>query len=268
MSHHIVETQELSFTYPDGKKALDGVSLRIAHGESVALVGANGAGKSTLLLHLTGCLVPTAGTVRVGDLPLTRSTLAAVRRAIGMVFQDPDDQLFMPTAFEDVAFGPANLGLPKEEIAARVAKALEKVGAAHLAGRPPYRLSLGEKRRVALASVLSMSPDILILDEPTANLDPRGRRKLAALLAEFEHTRIIATHDLDLALDLCERTIILSDGRIAADGKSAELLRDGALLERFGLELPQRLQGCPVCSAGIGLGAIRPSGPGSTGTLR
>lgn len=248
MSHHIVEAKELCFAYPDGTRALDGVSFRIGHGESVAIVGANGAGKSTLLLHLTGCLAPTSGAVRVGDVPLAKGTLEAVRRAVGMVFQDPDDQLFMPTVFEDVAFGPANQGLPPEEIEARVAGALERVGAAHLRDRPPYRLSFGEKRAVAIAAVLAMSPDILVLDEPSASLDPRNRRKLIALLGEFEHTKIVATHDLDLALDLCERTIVLAAGRIAADGRTAEVMRDRALLEANGLEPPLRFQGCPACA--------------------
>ena len=249
MSHHIVEAVGLSFSYPDGTRALDDVSLRIEHGESVAVVGANGAGKSTLLQHLDGCLAPTAGTVRVGDYPISKATLAAVRRSVGMVFQDPDDQLFMPTVFDDVAFGPLNLGLPPEEVEARVARALETVGAAHLRDRPPYRLSGGEKRAVAIATVLSMSPDVLVLDEPTASLDPRSRRQLIALLAQFAHTKIIATHDLDLVLDLCGRTIVLQGGRVAADGRTADLLRDRALLEASGLELPLRLQACPACGS-------------------
>jgi cobalt/nickel transport system ATP-binding protein len=247
MSHHIVETIELSYSYPDGTRALAGVSFRIEHGEAVAIVGANGAGKSTLLQHLSGCLLPTAGAVRVGDLPLTRSTLAAVRRSVGMVFQDPDDQLFMPTVFDDVAFGPLNLGLPPAEIESRVARALATVGAAHLKDRPPYRLSGGEKRAVAIATVLAMAPDVLVLDEPSASLDPRARRQLIALLAGFAHTKIVATHDLDLALDLCGRTIVLEGGRVAADGRTGEILRDRARLEAWGLELPLRLQGCPAC---------------------
>ena len=247
MSHHIVEAIGLSFAYPDGTKALDGVSFRIEHGEAVAIVGANGAGKSTLLQHLNGCLAPGAGRVRIGDAPITKGNLAAVRRSVGMVFQDPDDQLFMPTVFDDVAFGPLNLGVPPEEVAARVADALATVGAAHLADRPPYRLSGGEKRAVAIATVLSMAPDVLVLDEPTASLDPRARRQLIALLAGFAHTKIIATHDLDMALALCGRTIVLQAGRVAADGPSAELLRDRERLEGWGLELPLGLQGCPAC---------------------
>jgi cobalt/nickel transport system ATP-binding protein len=247
VSHHIVEVAGLRYAYPDGTKALDGVSFRITHGESVALVGANGAGKSTLLLHLNGCLLPAAGTVRIGDFPVTKATLAAVRRSVGMVFQDPDDQLFMPTVFDDVAFGPLNLGLPPEEAEARVTRALETVDAVHLRDRPPYRLSAGEKRAAAIATVLAMSPDILVLDEPTAGLDPRSRRSLIRLLASFQHTKILATHDLDLALDLCARTIVMQRGRVAADGPTAQLLRNRALLEESHLELPHRLQACPVC---------------------
>jgi cobalt/nickel transport system ATP-binding protein len=249
MSHHIVEAAGLSFSYPDGTRALDGVSFRIEHGESVAIVGANGAGKSTLLQHLNGCLVPASGTVRVGDYPITKANLAAVRRSVGMVFQDPDDQLFMPTVFDDVAFGPLNLGLPEGEVETRVTAALATVGAAHLRDRPPYRLSGGEKRAVAIATVLSMSPDVLVLDEPTASLDPRSRRQLIQLLSKFAHTKIIATHDLDLVLELCGRTIVLEGGKVAADGRASEILRDRELLERCGLELPLRLQACPACGA-------------------
>lgn len=247
MSHHIVEVRDLQYAYPDGTQALRGVSFLLTHGESVGLVGANGAGKSTLLLHLNGSLAPKAGMVRIGDFPLTKKTLSNVRRSVGMVFQDPDDQLFMPTVYDDVAFGPLNLGLPPDEVEARVSKALSTVGALHLKGRPPYKLSGGEKRAVSVASVLSMSPDVLVMDEPTANLDPRARRQLMELLKGFRHTKIIATHDLDLVLDLCERTIIMHDGRIAADGPTMELFHDEALLAESHLEKPFRMQGCPVC---------------------
>jgi len=248
MSHHIVEAQQLCYSYPDGTLALDRVSFRIEHGDSVAIVGANGAGKSTLLQHLNGCLSPVSGTVRIGDFPITPRTLNAVRRSVGMVFQDPDDQLFMPTVFDDVAFGPLNQGFPPQEAEARAMRALETVGAAHLRDRPPYKLSGGEKRTVAIATVLSMSPDVLVMDEPTASLDPRSRQALIELLDRFEHTKIIATHDLDMALDLCARTIVLREGRIAADGPTEQLMRDGVLLEQSGLALPLRMQACPVCS--------------------
>ena len=175
----------------------------------MAIVGANGAGKSTILLHLNGCLMPQAGTVRISDLPVSKRTLPYVRRTVGMVFQDPDDQLFMPTVYEDVAFGPLNLGLPAEEVDRRVMHALSIVGAVHLKYRPPYRLSGGEKRAVAIASVLSMSPTILVMDEPTSNLDPQARRRLIELLQTFEQTIIVATHDLDMAFDLCARTFVV-----------------------------------------------------------
>lgn len=238
MSHHLVEVRDLRFAYPDGTEALSGVSLRVHHGESVAIVGANGAGKSTLLLHLNGCLAPRQGMVRVGDIPLTEKTLADVRRTVGMVFQDPDDQLFMPTVYDDVAFGPLNMGLPFEDVDARVGSALATVGASHLAKRPPYRLSGGEKRLVAIATVLAMSPDILVLDEPTSNLDPRARRDLITLLKSFEHTKIIATHDLDMVMDLCGRTIVMHQGHVLADGPSTEIFTDDALLEAGRLERP------------------------------
>lgn len=249
MSHHIVEVQDLCHTYPDGTEALRGVSFRITHGESVGIVGANGAGKSTLLLHLNGCLTPTSGMVRVGDLPLTRKTLADVRRAVGMIFQNPDDQLFMPTVYDDVAFGPLNLGLSREEADARAVKALNTVDAFHLRDRPPYRLSGGEKRAAAIATVLAMSPDILVMDEPTSGLDPLTRRQLIGLLKGFRHTKIIATHDLDLILDLCERTIVLQDGRVAADGPTSAVFADRPVLAESRLEPPLRMQGCPVCGA-------------------
>ncbi len=247
MSHHIVEVEDLRFTYPDGTAAVKGISFRIHHGESVAIVGANGAGKSTLLLHLNGYLTPSQGRVRIGDFPLTKETVKDVRRTVGMVFQDADDQLFMPTVNDDVAFGPLNLGLPLEEVNARVTEALARVEALHLRDRPPYKLSGGEKRAVAIASVLSMSPDILVMDEPTTGLDPRARRRLIELLRGFHHTKIIATHDLDLVVDLCERTIVIHDGHITADGPTTEIFSDNALLELSHLEKPLRMQGCPVC---------------------
>jgi cobalt/nickel transport system ATP-binding protein len=248
MSHHIVEVKELEFSYPDSTHALLGISFTIRHGESVAIVGANGAGKSTLLLHLNGYLAPTVGQVRIGDFPLTRETLQEVRRTVGMVFQDPDDQLFMSTVYDDVAFGPLNLGLPIEEVDTRVQKALETVGVAHLKDRPPYRLSAGQKRRVAIATVLSMTPDILVMDEPTAGLDPQARRQLINLLHSFKHSKIIATHDLDMVMDLCERTIILHDGKIKADGRTSEIFQNEQLLAESHLEKPFRLQACPVCN--------------------
>lgn len=247
MSHHIVQADDLHYSYPDGTVGLAGVSFRITHGESVALVGANGAGKSTLLLHLNGCLLPTKGSVQVGDLPVTKKTCAAVRRSVGMVFQDSDDQLFMPTVFEDVAFGPMNLGLSAEEVEPVVMQALRRVDALHLKDRPPYKLSAGEKRRAAIATVLAMSPDILVMDEPSSNLDPKSRRELIELLKTFEHTKIIATHDLDLAIQLCLRTIVLSQGKIVADGLTMNIFSDDDLLAQSRLEKPLSMQNCPRC---------------------
>jgi len=249
MSHHIIEAKNLEFTYPDTIHALLDISFRIRHGESVAIVGANGAGKSTLLLHLNGYLTPTSGQVRIGDFPLTPATLQEVRRTVGMVFQDPDDQLFMSTVYDDVAFGPLNLGLPIEEVHSRVKTALETVGVLALKDRPPYRLSSGQKRRVAIATVLSMSPDILVMDEPTSGLDPQARRRLIEMLKTFKHSKIIATHDLDMVTELCERTIVMHEGSIMADGPTREIFQDEELLSKSHLEKPLTMQGCPVCNS-------------------
>jgi cobalt/nickel transport system ATP-binding protein len=249
MSHHIVEVKDLRHVYPDGTEALRGVSFRITHGESVAIIGANGAGKSTLLLHLNGSLVPSEGEVRVGDFPVTRATLPEIRRTVGMVFQEPDDQLFMPTVRDDVAFGPLNLGLPADEVERRVLDALDRVGAAHLVNRAPYHLSGGEKRRVAIATVLSMEPSILVMDEPTSGLDPHARRRLMQLLGEFHHTKIFTSHDLDMVLDLCERTIVLHEGVVKADGPTRDIFRDDRLLAECRLERPLSMQGCRMCGA-------------------
>jgi cobalt/nickel transport system ATP-binding protein len=248
MSHHIIEVKDLEFAYPDATPALRGISFRIRHGESVAIVGANGAGKSTLLLHLNGYLTPTSGQVRIGDFPLTKETLQEVRRTVGMIFQDPDDQLFMSTVYDDVAFGPLNLGLPMDEVHTRVENALGTVGVLELKDRPSHRLSAGQKRRVAIATVLSMSPDILVMDEPSAGLDPRSRRQLIELLQSFKHSKIIATHDLDMVLDICERTIIIHDGLVKADGPTTEIFMNENLLTDCHLEKPLRMKNCPVCS--------------------
>ena len=248
MSHHIVEADKIHYSYPDGTAALSGVSFRINHGESVALVGENGAGKSTLLQHFTGCLFPSSGSLRVGGVSVEKQNLPIVRRAVGMVFQNPDDQLFMPTVFEDVAFGLLNIGTQDAELEGEVMGALKTVGAAHLKDRPPYRLSQGEKRAVSIAGVLALSPDILVMDEPTSNLDPMSRRRLIGLLKTFKHTKIIATHDLDFALELCERTIVIHRGGITADGPTKEVFRDGELLKRSSLEAPASMK-CSVCAA-------------------
>lgn len=248
MSHHIVELKDVEYAYPDQTKALCGITFRILHGESVAIVGANGAGKSTLLSHLAGVFAPSKGSVRIGDYPVTKQTLSQIRRSVGMVFQNSDDQLFMPTVFDDVAFGPLNLGLPRDEVEIRVMKALNTVGAAELAKRAPYKLSGGQKRAVAIATVLAMGPDILVMDEPSAGLDPLARRKLINLLKSFAHTKIVATHDLDLVVDVCERTIVLAEGRVIADGPTLDIFSNADLLMKSNLEQPLRMQGCPVCN--------------------
>lgn len=248
MSHHIVEVKKLQHIYPDGTAALRDVSFLITHGESVGIIGANGAGKSTLLQHLNGCLEPTGGEIHIGHTPLTKGTLPGIRRTVGMVFQDPDDQLFMPTVFEDVAFGPLNLGFSPAGAEQRVCEVLEMVGAGHLRDKPPYHLSGGEKKRVAIATVLAMSPDILVMDEPTSGLDPFARRQLIALLKGFHHTKIFTSHDLDMVLELCERTIILHDGRIMADGPTDNIFQDIDLLTECHLERPLSMQACPICS--------------------
>jgi cobalt/nickel transport system ATP-binding protein len=247
MSHHIIEALNLRHVYPDGTVALKDVSFRITHGESVGIIGANGAGKSTLLLHMNGYLAPTSGEIRIGHIPLTKGTLPEIRRSVGMVFQDPDDQLFMPTVQEDVAFGPLNLGLSPEAVEERVKTALAQVGASHLADKPPYHLSGGEKKRVAIATVLAMAPSVLVMDEPTNGLDPFARRRLIGRIREFDHTRILTSHDLDMVLDLCERVIVLHEGRIRADGPALEIFNDETLLAECRLEKPLSMQGCPVC---------------------
>lgn len=242
MSHHIVEFKDVFFNYPDGTEALSGISLRIVHGESVGIVGANGSGKSTLLLHMNGCLMPSKGAVVIGDLYLNKKTRQEIRKKVGVVFQNPDDQLFMPSVFDDVAFGPLNLGLTPDKVQERANKALETVGASHLRDKPPHHLSAGQKSSVAIASVIAMEPDILVMDEPASSLDPKSRRYVITLLKAFRHTKVIASHDLDLILDVCERCIVIKEGRVMADGKTAAILSDKILLEENNLELPLSLQ--------------------------
>jgi cobalt/nickel transport system ATP-binding protein len=238
VTHPAVEVTDLWFTYPDGRRALCGLDLRIEHGQRVALLGPNGAGKTTLALHLNGIHTPEAGTVRLGETPVAEPNLAEVRRRVGLVFQDPDDQLFMPRIWDDIAFGPANLGLRGDELAARVDEALSAVGARHVAERTSHHLSGGEQRRAALATVLAMLPDVVVLDEPTAGLDPAGRRSLVELLRSLAVTQLVATHDLPFAAELCDRAVIISGGEVVADGAPAELLADEELLAVHGLELP------------------------------
>jgi len=228
----------LAFAYPDGSPALAGVDLTVAPGERVALLGPNGAGKTTLVLQLNGVLRPSAGTVEVGGLPVAKEHLQEVRRRVGIVFQDPDDQLFMPTVAEDVAFGPANFGVRGAELEARVHGALTAVDMTALAERSPLHLSGGQRRRVALATVLACHPEVLVLDEPSSNLDPLARRELAEVLLRLDRTMLMVTHDLPYALQLCPRSVVLDEGRVVADGPTRELLADDDLLAAHRLELP------------------------------
>jgi cobalt transport protein ATP-binding subunit len=235
--HHTLAVEDLQFSYPDGHPALLGVSLQIAPGEKVALVGPNGAGKSTLMLHLNGILRG-RGAIRVAGMLLDDQNIGKVRAAVGLVFQDPDDQLFSPTVFEDVAFGPLHMGLAEVEVRERVDQALAAVGMERYADRVSYHLSTGEKKRIAIATVLAMDPEILVLDEPTAGLDPRARRSLINLLRTLKQTMLVSTHDMQMIPDLFLRTVILDGGRVVADGPSASILYDAALLEAHGLECP------------------------------
>lgn len=235
-----IEIRDLSFAYPDGRQALENIDLMVQQGEKVALVGPNGAGKSTLLLHLNG-LLRGDGVVEVMGRTVEDPNLGWIRGQVGMVFQNPDDQLFSPTVFDDVAFGPLYAGLPEDEVRRRVAWALEQVGLEDYADRVSHHLSLGEKKRAAIATVLSMQPNILALDEPTAGLDPRTRRRLIGLLRELPQTMIVATHDMNLVAEICQRAVILDGGELVADGGMRELLIDERLLEAHGLEKPHVL---------------------------
>ncbi|WP_129629370.1 energy-coupling factor ABC transporter ATP-binding protein [Candidatus Oscillochloris fontis] len=233
----MLELIDLHYSYPDGTSALRGVCLQIAAGEKVALVGLNGAGKSTLLLHLNGIFRPRSGEVRIDAQPISDANIRHVRAQVGMVFQDPDDQLFSPTVFEDVAFGPLHMGLAEADVRERVALALDQVGMSGFEARMPHHLSLGQRKRVAIATVLSMSPSILALDEPSAGLDPRARRGLIDLLRHLPQAMIVSTHDMRMVAEVFPRTVVLEQGQVAFDGPSATLLADEAMLLRYGLEL-------------------------------
>lgn len=239
----------LGYAYPGGHVALRQVDLTVAAGERVAVLGPNGSGKSTLVLHLNGILRPTAGHVAVDGLAVEGANLPEVRRRVGLVFQDPDDQLFMPTVHQDVAFGPANLGLRGDELATRVDEALAAVGLCEAADRAPHHLSLGQRRRVALATVLAMRPSILVFDEPSANLDPVARRDLADVVVDLALTTLVVTHDLLYAAELCSRSVILDEGRVVADGPTDTILRDTELLAAHRLELPRAARLAPPAEA-------------------
>lgn len=233
-----LQMTDVAFAYPDGHQALFGVNLTINKGERVALLGPNGAGKTTLVLHLNGLLSGGLGTISVAGLDVAPENYPEIRRRVGVVFQDPDDQLFMPTVHDDVAFGPANLGLTGDELEERVRWALDLVGMSEFSDRPPHHLSFGQRRRVAVATVLAMEPEILVLDEPSSNLDPAGRRELAEILTSLDITMLMVTHDLPYALQLCPRSVILDGGVIAVDGPTGELMADSALMSAHRLELP------------------------------
>src|SRR5512138_18517 len=234
---NVLAVHDLHFSYHDGHSALRGVSFSMCPGDKVALVGPNGAGKSTLMLHLNGILNG-KGDINVGGTRLTRDNLPVIRGMVGLVFQNPDDQLFSPTVFEDVAFGPLHMGLPEAEVIARVEKALEAVRMSSYRDRLSHHLSVGEKKRIAIATVLSMAPKILILDEPSAGLDPRARRTLINLLRDLPITMLVSTHDLAMVKELFPRTVIMDNGEIVADGLTMDLLGNEPLLEAHGLEKP------------------------------
>ena len=241
-----LEVHDLAFSYPDGHEALRGVDLTVAAGERVAILGPNGAGKTTLVLALNGINAASRGSVTVGGTIVERRNLPEIRRRVGIVFQDPDDQLFMPTVRDDVAFGPANLGLRGAELEERTIEALDAVGMSHAADRSPHHLSFGERRRVALATVLAMRPDILVLDEPSSNLDPVARRELAEIVLGLDVTILLVTHDLPYALQLCERAVVLDQGCVAVDGPTRDVLADRETMAAHRLELPYGFD--PVCS--------------------
>jgi len=233
-----LEVSSLTYAYPDGTFALRDVSFSVTAGERVAILGANGAGKTTLVLHLNGVLGGGPGEVHIGGLRVEKANMRECRRRVGIVFQDPDDQLFMPTVTEDVAFGPANFGVRGVELEARVHAALTAVDMTSLAERSPLHLSGGQRRRVALATVLACHPEVLVFDEPSSNLDPLARRELAEVLLRLDRTMLMVTHDLPYALQLCPRSVVLDEGRVVADGPTRELLADPELLARHRLELP------------------------------
>jgi len=239
----VLHVHDLCFTYPDGRQALYGVTMHVDHGEKVALVGPNGAGKSTLMLHFNGILKGGGGWVRVDGQQVAKENLGTIRAKVGLVFQNPDDQLFSTSVFEDVAFGPLHMGFAEDEVRRRVQQALDMVGIGDFAPRMPHHLSVGERKRVAIATVLAMDPSILVLDEPTAGLDPRARRSLVNLLRDLDATMLVSTHDMRLVAELFQRTVVLDGGRVVADGATEEIMANAELLEAHGLEAPCHLDG-------------------------
>lgn len=238
MSDPVLELNRVAYAYPDGHQALFGVDLHVHRGEKIALLGPNGAGKTTLVLHLNGILFPGAGEVRIAGMPVNQENIKQIRSKVGIVFQDPDDQLFMPTVRDDVAFGPSNMGVVGHALTETVNASLAAVGMLEFADRSPQHLSFGQRRRVAIATVLAMKPEILVLDEPSSNLDPAARREIAEILDSLDITMLMVTHDLPYALELCSRSVILSSGTIVADRSTYELLSDEALIKQHRLELP------------------------------
>ncbi|OIP74263.1 MAG: cobalt ABC transporter ATP-binding protein [Oscillatoriales cyanobacterium CG2_30_44_21] len=243
MHHNPISIENLSYTYADGIRALRGINLQVKATEKVAIVGANGSGKSTLLLHLNGILMPQKGEIVIGERQVSTQNLVTIRNFVGVVFQNPDDQLFMPTVWEDVAFGPMNMGMRGKDLDIRVAESLVAVGLDldKYRQRQSQNLSGGEKKRVAIAGVLAMQPQVLVFDEPSSQLDPRSRRQLIQLLQTRMETQLIATHDLDLVLELCDRTVVLSEGKVVYDGKTQQVLSDREFLLAHSLEMPLSL---------------------------
>jgi cobalt/nickel transport system ATP-binding protein len=242
MSHIHIDIEHVNFGYEKGKEILKDICLHASENDSIGLVGANGVGKSTLLKLLVGLNMNYEGNIRVEEIPVQKETLTQIREKIGYVFQDSDSQLFMSTVYEDVAFAPRNYGLPEAEVDRRVMNALEMTGITHLKDKQIYKMSGGEKKLASIATILSMTPDIILMDEPSIALDPRNRRKLIHILNSFEHLKIIASHDLDMILDTCSRTILMAEGRIICDGPTKEVLSNRKLLENNGLELPLSMQ--------------------------
>ena len=246
MSHIHIDVDNVSFGYEKGKEILSQISFHASETDSIGIIGANGVGKSTLLKLLVGLYLDYEGSIRVEEIPVEKSTLSQIRSKIGYVFQDSDSQLFMTTVYEDIAFAPRNYGLPESEVQRRVELALRMTGITHLKDKQIYKMSGGEKKLVSIATILSMTPDIILMDEPSIALDPRNRRNLIHILNSFGHLKIIASHDLDLILDTCERTILMANGRIVYDGPTQKILTDKKLLEGNSLELPFCLQGKPT----------------------